>query len=71
MLELVATIPSIPFVAVVLVAGVLVALDIDSRSGDQLLLPSHARQGTGSATFFYTPEGGYLPSDGGTWRCHK
>ena len=30
------------------------------------LLPSHARQGTRSATFFYTPTGMRLPNGSGT-----
>src|ERR1700693_5676811 len=48
MLELVATMPSIP-----LVGGVLVTLDIGSRSVRLIPLPSHARDAR-SATFFYT-----------------
>src|ERR1700722_6820723 len=50
MLELVATMPSIPFVG-----GVLVTLDIGSRSVRLIPLPSHARDAR-SATIFYTPK---------------
>src|SRR5580704_13354545 len=50
MLELVATMPSIPFAG-----GVLVTLDIGSRSVRLIPLPSHARDAR-SATFFYTPK---------------
>src|SRR3984957_699053 len=61
MLELVATMPSIPFAG-----GVLVTLDIRSRSVKLIPLPSHARDAR-SATSFYTLKGSCLPTSQDTY----
>src|SRR5258706_2576503 len=62
MLELVATMPSKPFGA-----GVLVTLDIVSRSTRLGYCCGPCGGGAGTATFFYTPKRAYIPDGPGNF----